>query len=490
MDLNWLTIVEAHQGLREKKFSAEELTRACLAHIAKTDGKEGLNNFITLTEGLAIEQASAVDAKITAGEELGVLEGIPGAVKDLFNTKGVRTTSGSRMLENYVSPYESTPTQRLKEAGYALLGKLNMDEFACGVTTMTSYYGTSLNPWGKEHVAGGSSGGSGSAVAAGQVLFSLGTDTGGSIRNPAAWSGCVGLKPTYGRVSRYGANAMASSWDHIGPLARTVEDAAHVLQVIAGHDRFDATTPKVEVPNYLENLGKGVSGLKIGIPKEYFAEGVHDEIKESVMQAIRSYESMGATVQEISLPMTKYAIALYYISTPAELSTNLARYDGVRFGHKPEGVGADDLLEYYKHSRGEGFGDEIKRRIMIGTFALSAGYADAYYKQAMKARTRVIQEFADVFKEVDVLMAPVTPTTAFKVGENDDDPLAMYLADALTIPANAAGIPAISLPCGFSAEGLPIGFQIMVPQWGEQLLFQVASAYEQAHEWHKRHPDL
>jgi aspartyl-tRNA(Asn)/glutamyl-tRNA(Gln) amidotransferase subunit A len=490
MDLNWLTIVEAHQGLVEKKFSAEELTRACLDHIAKTDGKEGLNNFITLTEGLAIEQASAVDAKITAGEEIGVLAGIPASIKDLFNTKGVLTSSASRMLSTYISPYESTATQHLKDAGYVLLGKANMDDCACGVTTSTSYYGTSLNPWSKDHVAGGSSGGSGSSVAAGQALFSLGTDTGGSIRNPAAWSGCVGFKPTYGRVSRYGVNAMASSWDHVGPLTRTVQDAALVLQAIAGHDRFDATTPKVDVPDYSANLQKGVDGLRIGIPKEYFAEGVDEEIRSAVMETIRFYESKGATVHEVSLPMTKYAIALYYIATPAELSTNLARLDGVRYGHKPEGVDTDDLIEYYKRSRGEGFGTEIKRRVMIGTFALSAGYADAYYKQAMKARTRVIQEFADVFKEVDVLMAPVAPSTAFKVGENDDDPLAMYLADALTIPADAAGIPAIALPCGFSSAGLPIGFQIMAPQWGEQLLFQVASAYEQAHEWHKKHPSF
>ncbi len=486
-DLNWLTIAEAHAGLKDKAFSAEELARTCFAHIQKT---EGLNNFITLTEALAIEQASGVDAKIQAGEKIGILEGIPMGLKDLFNTKGVRTTCGSRMLDTYIAPYESTASQRLKDAGTVLIGKTNMDEFACGVTTGTSYYGTSLNPWSKDHVAGGSSGGSGSAVAAGQVLFSLGTDTGGSIRNPAAWSGCVGLKPTYGRVSRFGVVAMASSFDHVGPLTRTVEDAALVLQAIAGKDPFDATTPDVPVPSYSENLQKGVQGLRIGVPKEYFGEGVDQEIRDTVMAAIREYEKMGATVKEVSLPMTKYAIATYYVCIPAELSTNLERFDGIRFGHKPEGIDTSDLTEYYKRSRGEGFGAEIKRRIMVGTFSLSAGYADAYYKKALKARTLLLREFQEVFQEVDVLMAPVAPSTAFKVGENSDNPLAMYLADALTIPADAAGIPGLALPCGFSKEGLPIGFQILGPQWSEALLFQVGAAYERATEWGKQVPKL
>ena len=447
---------------------------------------EYLNNFITMTEELARTRAKEVDAKIAAGSELGPLEGIPAGIKDLFNTKGVRTTCASKMLQDFVPPYESTATARLKKAGYVLLGKTNLDEFACGASTENSAFGPSLNPWNKDYVAGGSTGGSASGVAAGQFLFALGTDTGGSIRQPASLCGCVGLKVTYGRVSRFGVTAMASSWDTVGPFARTVGDIALLLNVIAGPDPYDSTTPQVAVPDYTENLSKGVKGLRIGVPKEYFAEGVEEEVREVVMAAVREYEKMGATVKEISLPMTKYGVAVYYVTMPTELSTNLARYDGVRFGHKPEGI--EDLTEYYKASRGEGFGSEIKRRIMVGTFVSSAGYADAYYKQAQRARTLIIQDFNAAFKEVDVLMAPVSPTPAFKVGEKASNPLAMYLADALTIPPSAAGVPAISLPCGFTSGGLPVGLQIIGPMWSESLILQMAAAYEQVSGLREKRP--
>ena len=482
MDLNWLTLAEARAGLKEKKFSSVDLLEACLAQVKKG---EYLNNFVTIVEEQARKWAAEADARIARGEAR-VLEGIPAGMKDLFCTQWVRSTASSHMLENFVPPYEATATRRLKEAGYVLFGKMNLDEYACGASTETSYFGTSLNPWDKERVAGGSSGGSASAVAAGQSFFSLGTDTGGSIRQPSSLCGCVGLKVTYGRVSRFGVIALASSWDTVGPFARTVEDAATLLQVIAGPDPYDSTTPQVAVPDYSANLSKGVKGLRIGVPKEYFGEGVDPEVQELVMAAIKEYEKMGATVKEMSLPFTKYGVAVYYVTMPTELSTNLARFDGLRFGHSAEGI--EDLQEFYKASRGEGFGAEIKRRIMVGTFVSSAGYADAYYKQAQRARTLIIKEYAQAFSDVDVLMAPVSPTPAFKVGEKVNNPLAMYLADALAIPASAAGVPAISLPCGFTKAGLPVGLQIIGPMWSEDRILQTAAAYEQVTEWHKMRP--
>ncbi len=474
MDLNWLTISEVHAGLLEKKFSSEEVMRACLDQMKAT---EKLNNFITVTEDLALEQARAVDGKIAGGEKIGILEGVPAGVKDLLNTKNVRSTCASKMLESFVPPYDATVVKKLRDAGYVMLGKTNLDEFACGTSCENSFFGPSLNPWDTGYVAGGSSGGSVSAVAAGQCIYSIGTDTGGSIRTPASFCGCYGLKVTYGRVSRFGVTAMASSWDTVGPVGRSVEDLALVLKVIAGDDKYDATTPSVEVPDYTVDLGKGVKGLKIGVPKEFFGEGVDEEVKKVVMAAVKEYEKMGAQAVEISLPMTKYGLAAYYIMTPAELSTNLARFDGVRFGHKAGEM--DDLIEYYKANRGEGFGDEIKRRIMIGTFVLSEGYADKYYKQAQKARTLIIRDFDEAFEEVDVIMGPAAPMPAFKVGEKINDPLAMYMADLLAIPASAAGLPGISVPCGFSKGGLPIGLQIIGPQFQEGLILRAAAAYEQ-----------
>ena len=485
MDLNWLSISDVHAGLTGKEFSAVELAKA---YLERVKSGEKLNNFITITEDLALEQAAAVDAKIAAGEGIGMLEGVPAGVKDLLNTKGVRTSCASKMLADFVAPYESTTTQRLLDSGYVLLGKTNLDEFACGASTESSHFGPSLNPWDLERVPGGSSGGSASAVAAGQCIYAIGTDTGGSIRQPAALCGCVGMKVTYGRTSRFGTVAMASSWDTIGPMARSVEDIAHVLKAIAGRDPYDATTPDVAVPNYAADLSSGAKGLRIGVPKEYFDEGIDGEVKETVMAAIRQYEKMGAEIVQISLPMTKYGLAVYYITMPGEFSTNLARFDGVRFGHKPGEM--DDLEAYYRQSRGEAFGAEIKRRIMVGTFVLSAGYADEFYKQAQRVRTLIIQDFDKAFEEVDVIMGPVSPTSAFKIGEKIDDPLAMYAADVLTIPASAAGLPAISLPCGFSKAGLPIGLQVIGPQFEESLVLRTAAAYEQVTDWMERKPDF
>ncbi len=486
MNLAFLTIAEAHKGLIEKQFSAVDLLKACQDQIAAS---EHLNTFITRTDPLALEQAQKVDQKLAEGKSIGILEGIPSAMKDIFNTRGVRTTGASKILKDFVPPYESTATRRLKEANYSLLGKLNLDEFACGASTENSAFGVVLNPWDKECVAGGSSGGSASGVAAGQFFYSLGTDTGGSIRQPASLSGCFGFKPTYGRISRFGVTSMASSWDTIGSFTRSVEDAALLLNILAGHDPYDATTPRQEVPDYTKDLKKGVRGLRIGVPKEYFMEGVEEEVKTLVMNAVKEYEKWGAVIQEISLPMTKYGVAVYYVTMPTELSTNLARFDGIRFGYKAEGP-VEDLMDFYCKTRGQGFGAEIKRRIMVGTFVSSAGYADAYYKQALKARTLIIQDFAQAFEKVDLIMAPTSPTPAFKVGEKANNPLAMYLADALTIPASAAGIPGASIPCGFTQAGLPVGLQILGPMWAESLVLQAASAYEEATEWHKIHPQF
>ena len=474
MDLFALSLAEAAKGLRSGLFTSEELTRACFERI---DECSHLNSYVTLTKDFALERAKEADAR---QYERGLLDGIPGSLKDLFCTKGILTTASSRMLENFVPPYESTAGQKLKDAGYVLLGKTNLDEFAHGASTQTSYYGTSLCPYNLDYVAGGSTGGSAAAVASGQGFFSLGTDTGGSIRQPASLSGCVGLKVTYGRVSRFGVIAMASSWDSIGPMTRTVEDAALVLNTIAGKDRFDATTPDVEVPDYTKDLSKGVQGLKIGVPKEYFEEGLDDDVRAAVESAIKEYEKMGATIVPVSLPLTKYGVAVYYVTQTAEVSANMARFDGIRFGHKPEGVDTSDLYEYSATSRGEGFGDEVKRRIMVGSFVLSAGYSDAYYKQAQRVRTLIIQEFEDVFKQVDVLAAPVSPFAGMKVGENMNDPVKMYMADVYAIPASAAGIPSLSLPCGFNEEGLPMGIQIIGPQWSESLILRVGAALEQA----------
>lgn len=475
MNLRKLTLSAAHKGLMAKEFSSEELTADCLAAISERDGD--LNSFVLVNSEGALEEARAVDKKIAQGGEISALAGIPCGVKDLFNTKGVKTTCCSPILKDFVPPYDATVVSRLKVKDYVMIGKTNLDEFACGGSTEHSCFGVTKNPYDLERVAGGSSGGSAAALAADMCLYSLGTDTGGSIRLPASFCGVYGLKVTYGRVSRSGVTAMASSWDTIGPFARSTEDLAQIMNVIAGRDERDSTTPDVAVPDYLGFLGQDVRGLRVGLPKEYFAEGVKEEVASVVRAAASKLEAAGAHVVEVSLPMTKYAVAVYYVTMPAELSANLERFDGIRYGKKPlKEVG--DLVEYYFQSRGEGFGAEIKRRIMIGSYVLSAGYYDAYYKKAQRVRTLIIKDFERAFQEVDVLLAPVAPFPAFKIGELVDDPLAMYMADALTIPASAAGIPGLSVPFGVSADGLPIGVQILAPQFEEGRILKVSSFLE------------
>jgi aspartyl-tRNA(Asn)/glutamyl-tRNA(Gln) amidotransferase subunit A len=483
--LNSLTLAEVSKGLKEKQFSSLEITADLFDRIKTVDPK--INSYITLTEDSALAAAKEIDSKIAEGKGLSVIAGVPAGLKDIFNTKGVRTTCGSNIIKEFVPPYNASVVDKLLDAGLVMTGKLNMDEFACGSSTEHSCFGVTRNPWDLERVSGGSSGGSAAAVAADLSFYTLGTDTGGSIRQPASLCGVVGLKVTYGRVSRSGVTAMASSWDTVGPIAKTVEDAAMVLQIIAGHDDMDSTTPKVAVPDYKKNLGESIKGLKVGVPKEYFGEGIDPEVLRLVNAAIKDYEKLGAQIVEVSLPYTKYAVAVYYIAMPAELSANLARFDGIRFGTKPT-ENPKDIIDYYYKVRDEGFGDEIKRRIMIGTYVLSSGYYDAYYRKAQKMRTLIIQDFNNVFKEVDVLMAPVSPVPAFKVGEKVNDPLSMYLADVFTIPVSCAGVPAMSLPCGFTDAKLPVGLQIIGPQFSEDLLLKVGSAYEQVTQWHKAKP--
>lgn len=482
-----LTLAEAHEGLKQKKFSSVDLTREVLERIKVLNPK--LNAYITVTEEQALEMAKTADERLAKGESVTPFTGVPIGLKDIFNTKGVRTTCAAPILKDFVPPYDATVVQRLKDAGYVLLGKQNLDQFACGSSTEHSCYGPTKNPWDLERVAGGSSGGSAAAVAADLSFYSLGTDTGGSIRCPASFCSVVGLKVTYGRVSRSGVTSLASSFDTIGPFTKTVQDAALVLQLIAGQDKRDATTPPVVVPDYSKSLGKSIKGLKIGIPKEYFGEGLEPETEKIIRTAIKEYEKMGATVQEISLPYTDYALAVYYVAMPAELSANLARFDGIRYGSKPKAE-VKDMVDYYYQARNEGFGDEIKRRIMIGTYVLSAGYYDAYYLKAQKVRTLIIQDFENAFKKVDVIMSPVMPSPAFKIGEKTNDPLAMYLADAFSIPASCAGVPAMSIPCGFTASKLPVGLQIIGPQFSEDMLLKVGSAYEQVTQWYKNKPGL
>jgi aspartyl-tRNA(Asn)/glutamyl-tRNA(Gln) amidotransferase subunit A len=476
-ELNNLSIKELSTGLREKKFSAEDIVRDCLEEIGLKDGD--INSFVHVDEDGAFASAKAVDKKLAAGEELGLLAGIPAGIKDLINTKGVRTTCCSHILRDFVPPYDATVIEKLKAEHMVLLGKTNLDEFASGASTEHSVFGVTKNPHDLTRVAGGSSGGSAASVAAGLCTYSLGTDTGGSIRQPASLCGVYGMKPTYGRVSRSGVTSMASSWDTIGSFARSVEDITIIMQAISGKDRRDLTTPDVEVPDYSSFLNQDIKGMKIGLPKEYFGEGVEQEVIDSVKEAAGKLEAMGAEVIEVSLPSTKYAVAVYYITQPAELSANLERFDGVRYGSKMTGD-PEDVVDFYYKTRGEGFGDEIKRRIMIGTYVLSAGYFDAYYKKAQKVRTVIINEFNKVFEKVDVLMAPVAPTPAFKIGALVDDPLAMYMADALTIPASAAGLPGLSCPYGTSSDGLPIGVQIVAPHFSEGTCFKLAHALERA----------
>ncbi|MFD1777095.1 Asp-tRNA(Asn)/Glu-tRNA(Gln) amidotransferase subunit GatA [Fredinandcohnia salidurans] len=478
-------ISELHSLLHKKEISVSDLVDESFKRINAVDDK--VQAFLTLNEDNAKEYAKQLDEALGSSDELGLLFGMPIGVKDNIVTKGVRTTAASKILENFDPIYDATVVQKLQNAQTVTIGKLNMDEFAMGSSNENSSFKVTKNPWDLERVPGGSSGGSAAAVAAGEVLFSLGSDTGGSIRQPAAFCGVVGLKPTYGRVSRFGLIAFASSLDQIGPVTRTVEDNAYLLQAISGVDPMDATSANVDVPNYLSALTGDVKGLKIAVPKEYLSEGVNEEVRQSVLDSLKVLEGLGATWEEVSLPHSKYALATYYLLSSSEASANLARFDGVRYGYRTDN--AENLIEMYKQSRSEGFGDEVKRRIMLGTFALSSGYYDAYYKKAQKVRTLIKKDFEDVFEKYDVIIGPTTPTPAFKIGENMDDPLTMYANDILTIPVNLAGVPGISVPCGFS-NGLPLGLQIIGKHFDESTIYRVADAFEKATEHHKQKPQL
>ncbi len=487
MELNQLTIKEAHQGLVKKEFSATELFKACLERIMAVDDTK-VHAFLTVTEGLAARQAKVIDERIKQGEEIGLLTGIPLAIKDIIAVGGERTTAASKILEDYIAPYDATVISRLKEAGAVIIGKANLDEFAQGASNENSAFTVTHNPWDLERVPGGSSGGPAAAVIADECIAALGSDTGGSIRYPAGFCGVCGLKPTYGRVSRYGLLAMTSSTDVIGPLTKNVEDLAIILKEIAGLDKQDSTTVDQPIEDYLREIEKGdLTDLTIGIPQEFFGPGLTTEIKELVQRAIGALEGAGAKIKEVSLPHSQYAISVYYIITPSEISANLARYDGIRFGHRSKK--ANNLFEVYTKSRGEGFGPEVKRRIMLGTYALSAGYYDAYYLQAQKVRTVISEEVKKVFKEVDILVTPTSPHPAFKIGEQVDDPLKMYLEDIYMSLASILGLPALSIPCGF-VNNLPVGLQLIGQQFAERDILKLAHHYQQLTDWHKQRPAI
>ncbi|MGO2006727.1 MAG: Asp-tRNA(Asn)/Glu-tRNA(Gln) amidotransferase subunit GatA [Vreelandella alkaliphila] len=475
------TVTQLAAALKSGELSSRELTSHFLQRIEQADGT--LNSFITVTAEQALNQAEAADNARAAGKA-GKLTGIPFALKDIFCTQGVKTSCGSKMLDNFIAPYNATVVEKLNAAGTISLGKTNMDEFAMGSSNENSYFGAVKNPWDLTAVPGGSSGGSAAAVAAGLVPAAMGTDTGGSIRQPAAFCGITGLKPTYGRVSRYGIIAYASSLDQAGPMARSAEDCAHLLNVIAGHDVRDSTSVARGFPDYTETLNAPLSGLKIGLPKEYFGDGLDADVEKAVREAVKVYESLGATVREVSLPHTHYAIPAYYVIAPAEASSNLSRYDGVRFGHRCDAPA--DLIDLYTRSRAEGFGDEVKRRILIGTHTLSEGFFDAYYTKAQKVRRLIRQDFLDAFEDVDVLMGPASPTPAFDLGAKKD-PVSMYLQDIYTIAVNLAGIPGISVPAGFS-NGRPVGLQILGTHFAEAQLLNVAHQFQQATDWHLQRP--
>ncbi|MCC6712927.1 MAG: Asp-tRNA(Asn)/Glu-tRNA(Gln) amidotransferase subunit GatA [Candidatus Dadabacteria bacterium] len=486
MELPLLTIREASDLIEKGEISPVELTEAVLGRISELDGK--LNAYVTVLAERALEDARTAEKEITSGKRRGPLHGIPIALKDIFVMKGAPATCGSRMLENFMPPYDATVTKRLLDAGAVITGKNNMDEFAMGSSTETSYFGPTKNPWDTERVPGGSSGGSAAATSASLCLGSVGTDTGGSIRQPAAFCGVVGMKPTYGRVSRFGMIAFASSLDQAGPLTKTVEDTAIMLNAIAGHDANDSTCANFPVPDYTENLRDDVKGMKIGVPKEYFIDGMDGEVEDAAKKAISALERLGGEIVEISLPHTEYAVLTYYIIAPSEASSNLARYDGVKYGYRAKG--AHSLGEMYLKTRAEGFGTEVKRRIMLGTYALSSGYYDAYYLKAQKVRTLIRRDFDEAFRNVDVIVAPTTPEVAFKAGEKSGDPIKMYLCDVLTIPCNIAGLPGVSLPCGFSSGGLPIGLQVLGKAFDEESVIRAAHAYEREAGWYRERPSI
>ena len=479
MSITNKSTVELQQLLKNKELSVKELTEATLENIAKTD--EDVQAFLSLNKDNALQQAEQLDNEPT--ENRGALFGMPIGVKDNIITKGIETTAASRMLEGFVPVYDATVVEKINAAGMVNVGKLNLDEFAMGGTTETSAFQKTLNPWNLEHVPGGSSGGSAAAVAAGEVPFALGTDTGGSIRQPAAYCGIVGMKPTYGRVSRLGAIPLASSLDQVGPMTRTVKDNALLLQAIAGVDERDSSSSKEEVPNYAEALTGDIKGLKIGVPKEYFGEGVSEDVKQATKEALNTLASLGAIVEEVSLPHSEYALPAYYFITSAEASSNLARYDGVHYGYRSEN--ATNLDEIYKKSRAEAFGPEVKRRILLGTYTLGAKNYESVYKKAQRARMLVAQDFVKAFEQYDVLIGPAAPTTAPTLGAKDIDIVTKYMSDVLTVPINLAGLPSMSVPCGF-ANGLPIGLQIIGNHFSEETIYKIGHAFEQATDFHKQ----
>ncbi|MFC1928041.1 Asp-tRNA(Asn)/Glu-tRNA(Gln) amidotransferase subunit GatA [Chloroflexota bacterium] len=484
-DYNQMTIHEAHKLLKTKQLSSVELTRACLESIRQAEPK--VHALVTVTEELALKQAQKADELLAAGDT-NPLTGIPVVIKDNMCTKGILTTCSSKMLENFVPPYDAMVVEKLSECGAVIVGKANMDEFAMGSSTEHSAFFPTHNPWDLARVPGGSSGGSAVAVATGETIYALGSDTGGSIRQPAGFCSVTGLKPTYGRVSRYGLVAFASSLDQIGPITQDVADCALVLNAIAGHDRRDSTSAPYPTPDYTQCLTTDLNGLRIGVPKEYFVEGMQSEVATAIRAAVNNLEELGARAEwKVSLPHTRYALAAYYIIAPSEASANLARYDGVKYGFSYQEAGS--MWEAMEKTRQYGFGTEVKRRIMLGTYALSAGYYDAYYLKAQKVRTIIRQEFDQAFEKYDALVTPTSPTVPFKIGEKIDDPLQMYLSDVCTLPINIAGLPAISIPAGF-ADGLPIGMQIIGKPFSEETLLKIAYAYQQATDWHKRKPKI
>ena len=477
-------VAEAHAGLAAGQFTSVDLTRACLDQIERVDG--ALHAFLRTCPADALEAAAMADSARADGDARPLL-GIPLAIKDVLMTNGIETTAGSRILEGFVPPYSATAVRKLDAAGAIILGKTNTDEFAMGSSTENSGYGPTRNPWDLERVPGGSSGGSAAAVAADEAPAALGTDTGGSVRQPAAFCGIVGLKPSYGRVSRYGLIAYGSSLDQIGPITKTVADAALLLEIIAGVDPQDSTTMPVDVPDLSAALTGEITGMRIGIPKEYFVEGIQPEVEAAVRTAIEQFASLGAEIVPINLPNTELALPVYYLVVTAEASANLARFDGIRYGLSVDG---DTIFDHFRQTRGAGFGPEVKRRIMLGTYALSAGYYDAYYLKAQQVRTLIKQDFDRAFADVDVVLSPTSPTTAFRIGEKVDDPLAMILTDIFTTSANLAGLCGISIPCGFDTDGLPIGLQLLGPSLGEDKILRTAYAYEQSTNWRLRRPEL
>ena len=485
MNLYDLTLKEVSEKLSKKEITSVELTNEILNRVNEVEPK--VDSFLTITSELALKQAKDIDEKRAKGEKLSLLAGVPMAVKDNICTDGIKTTCASKILENFVPPYNATVVDKLFNSGAVMIGKTNMDEFAMGSTTESSAFKKTKNPWDIERIPGGSSGGSASAVASGQAYYSLGSDTGGSVKQPASMCGLVGLRPTYGRISRYGLIAFGSSLDQVGIFTKSAMDCALVLNEIAGKDEMDGTSANVEVNDYTKNLNKSIKNLRIGIPKEYFGEGIDSDVKNAVLSGVEVLKSLGAKVKEVSLPHTEYAIAAYYVFALSEASSNLSRFDGIRFGHRASEY--DSLEELYIKSRTEGFGDEVKRRIMIGTYALSAGYYDAYYKKSLQVRTLIKHDFVKAFNDVDIIIAPTAPNVAFKLGEKTDDPLAMYMEDACTIPSCTAGLPGLSIPCGFK-NGLPIGMQLIGNYFDENTLLNVAHAFESATDFSKQRASL